>query len=353
MLKLISKYNDMYAIYDDSDDVTDIITESEMKLLLNIGQSIDGAIRVDDDNFSIDSRVQQLTSLDVQSEEEAFDNEDDDFDMSFDDGYDDSDSSDSDEESEYDDFDDEYSDYDDEDDDEEDDSAFDDIAYEDWYEDEDEDSMLEESVVNKLYSILTAEQLAALRKYYLWYSRRLFAEATHDTTFGMTNKKRIQAKKQVLDGLKNKNANAVWKYAGFIDMGRKGDGFCELGHPLRYMHIAWDTSVEDIDTAFFGENYEGKFDEAIESENSIVFGIKCIADFFEVDKELILQLQSAQRESLKDMAIMYDFYEKGIADEVMKQFTVLDEFMNLYKRSWMKAQMMGALKDTDFSQALM
>ena len=354
MLKLISKYNDMYAIYDDSDDVTDIVTESEIKLLLNIGQSIDGVTRVDDDNISIASGVQQLTSLDVQSEEEAFENEeDDDFDMSFDDGYDDSDSFDGDEESEYDDFDDEYSDYDEEDEDEEDDSAFDDIAYEDWYGDEDEDSMLEESVVNKLYSILTAEQLAALRKYYLWYSRRLFAEATHDTTFGMTNKKRIQAKKQVLDGLKNKNANAVWKYAGFIDMGRKGDGFCELGHPLRYMHIAWDTSVEDIDTAFFGENYEGKFDEAIESENSIVFGIKCIADFFEVDKELILQLQSAQRESLKDMAIMYDFYEKGIADEVMKQFAVLDEFMDLYKRSWMKAQMMGVLKDTDFSQALM
>lgn len=362
MLKLISKYNDMYAVYDDSDDVTDIITESELMLLLNIVKFIEGVTRVDDNNFSIDDGIQQLTSLDVQSEEEVFDDEDD-FDMAFDDGYDDSGSSVSDEESEYDDFDDEYSDYDDEEEDDEeeddeydeDDSAFDDMAYDDWYGDgdEDEDSMLEESVVNKLYSILTAEQLAALRKYYLWYSRRLFAEATHDTTFGMTNKKRIQAKKQVLDGLKNKNVNAIWKYAGFIDMGRKGDGFCELGHPLRYMHIAWDTSVEDIDKAFFGEDYEGKFDEAIESENSIVFGIKCIADFFEVDKELILQLQSAQRESLKDMAIMFDFYDKGIADEIMKGFTVLDEFIDLYKRSWMKARMAGILKDSDFSQALM
>ena len=345
MLKLVSKYNDMYAVYDDSDDETDVITESELKLLLNVGVSVDGATRVDDNNFSICDNIQTLSDSDVKSEEEVFD----DFDMAFDDGYSDEDESEEDYEDELEEEYDEYSDYDDESDEEVD---YDDISYEDFYDDDDEESMLEESIVNKLYNILTPDQLNALRKYYLWYSRRLFANATHDTTFGMTNKKRIQIKKQALDGLKNKNSNAVWKYAGFIDMGRKGDGFCELGHPLRYMHIAWDTSVQDIDKAFFGEDYEGKFDEAIESENSIVFGIKCIADFFEVDKELISQLQSAQRESLKDMALIYEFHERGISDKVIESFSVLDEFMKLFKISLAKAKLAGTYKDEDFSQAL-
>lgn len=385
MLKLVSKFNTMYAVYDDSDDTTDIVTQSELQLLLNIGLNINGAKRVDDNSFDFDSSVSQLSEKEIfeDNEEETvftdnpFDNISDEelkelYDkyksegLSEDDIWDEINSIDcsrddmgyeEEEEDEYED--DEYNDYDDYEDAEEADSEEEEDDYDDFDIDSDyldcddeEDSVIEESVVNKLYSVLTPEQLTALRKYYLWYSRRLFADAQKDPTFGLKDKRRIKLKKNQLDALKG-SEKSVWKYAGFIDMGRKGEGFCTLGHPLRYMHIAWDTSVEDIDTAFFGEDYTSKFDEALDSENSIIFGIKCIADFFEVDKECVRALQAAQRDSLKDMAIIYDYYEKGIVEEVKQRFTVLDEFMQVYRTRWIQMKLIGDNSVSNFSPALM
>lgn len=237
-------------------------------------------------------------------------------------------------------------DYEDEDDEEPDD--YDKFCEEDV---DDYDSYADEetSIVDKLYEFLTEDQIKMLRKYYMWYSRRLFDNAHKDASFGLKNKKYIQYKKQQLDSLKG--TNGIWKYAGFIDCGYDYDvngrrvfrEFCTLGHGLRYMHVAWNAAEADIDIAFFGDNYDGNYDniqKALESDNSIEFGIKCIGDFFEVDSECLKQLQAAQRESLKDMCIMYDFYKNGI-EKYVDDFELADRIVGAFKLNDAKAILMG------------
>lgn len=205
---------------------------------------------------------------------------------------------------------------------------YDDEEYEDYYEDDEEYDEVE-STVSKLYDQLNPDQIKMLKKYYLWYSQRVFAEGKKDPTMGMKLQKNIIRKKGDLNNLRN--SGGLWHYAGFVDMGYRGAGYCTLGHPLRYMHLAWDVTTSDIDTAFFGEDYNDDFEDAINSNNCIVFGIKCVADFFEVDAECIQALQRAQRESLKDMAIMYQYYEEGNVQEVSDSFKLLDEIMRVLR----------------------
>lgn len=230
--------------------------------------------------------------------------------------------------------------------DEYEDATFEDEDYEDsdWLDEYEEEEDEDASTVSKLYAYLTDDQIVVLKRYYLWYSQRLFTTAQKDPTLGMKDKNALRRKQQNLENLRN--TGGMWHYAGFVDMGRKGEGYCTLGHPLRYMHLAWDVTYSDIETAFFGQDYDASFEDAIESNNCIVFGIKCISDFFEVSKDCTLALQRAQRESLKDMATMYQYYESGIQQEVMDTFTVLDELVKATRSADARGAMTG--KDYKF-----
>lgn len=198
-----------------------------------------------------------------------------------------------------------------------------------WVDDDVDAETPEESTVSKLYGYLTDEQVTVLKRYYLWYSQRLFTEAQKDPSLGMKSLSRLKSKKQALSNLRN--TGGLWHYAGFVDMGYRGGGHCTLGHPLRFMHLAWDVTVSDIETAFFGEDYSQSFEDAINSNNCIVFGIKCIADFFEVNSECVSALQKAQRESLKDMGMMCQYYEAGKQDEVAGSFGFMDALVGKIK----------------------
>lgn len=215
--------------------------------------------------------------------------------------------------------------------------------YEDDEEDDffalyEEDEEPEGSVVSKLYEKLIEDQIKILKRYYLWYSQRLFNDAQKDPTLGLTNKKKIVAKKSALSNLRG---DGDWRYAGFLDTGSVMAGYtCTLGHALRYMHLAWDITVGDIETCFFGEDYNVDFESIIMSNNCIVYGIKCIGDFFEVDKECIGNLQRAQRESLRDMAILYEFYSNNSIAEASDTFKLLDEIIATISKKDMKGKML-------------
>lgn len=244
---------------------------------------------------------------------------------------------------------DDYYDYDDDEDEvesEEDDSDYDDLYADDeeseatdstdeedddygdyvFYGDEDEVEDAEGSIVSKLYELLTEEQRKVLKRYYLWYSQRIFTDAQKDPTLGFKNKARMIVKKQQLDRIKG---DGDWRYAGWLDTGGTQYGYtCTLGHPLRYLHLAWDITIGDIEECFFGEEYNVDYEKIIQSNHCIVFGSKCIGDFFEVDKECIAALRRTQTDSLKDMAILYDIYSGGSLDEASKSFELLDEIMD-------------------------
>lgn len=330
MFKLVGIMGDLFAVQDTDDEVIDILPKSKICKCLNLGLQIGGIVQISSCEFEYSDEYFPKAEEDKDEYDEDYgyndiefeDDEDDD--DSYGDGYN------------SDDFDDGYSDEDEDEDsgedygddyDNEDEEEYDE-AFDDGYSDEDFGVEEEEvSTVNKLYSHLNDEQIKLLKRYYLWFSQRIFDEGQKQKrTLQVTNNPRKLQKQKELNAMRNQGG--MWAYAGFIDMGYRGADYCTMGHPLRYVHLAWDISVSDIETSFFGESYDTDIEEVINSNNCIKFGIDCISDFFEIDKEYTDKLKRAQREAIKDMDFMCQYYEEGIADEVMVSFTVTDELVN-------------------------
>ena len=323
MYIVLAELDNDLIIQDDEDGAVDVVPKVSIKLLLNYGVSISGA-NLDGSNLVVKPTMQYFAESFLNPEsEDGFEDDEEDDGFYYDDFDDDNTSEETEDEEDESEFEEDDYYYDDT---EEEEAEFDeeeDFVYYDDIEDEDE------STVAKLYSFLNDEQIKALKRYYLWFSQRIFTDAQKDPTLGMKSKAALQRKKEDLNQLRN--TGGLWHYAGFVDMGCKGAGYCTLGHPLRYLHLAWDVSVSDIESAFFGEDYNDDFEEAIYSNNCIVFGIKCISDFFEVNKECMSALQKAQRDSLKDMALMYKYYESGRVDEINSTFSIMDEIVTKTK----------------------
>lgn len=325
MFKLVGIMGDLFAVQDTDDEVIDILPKSKICKCLNLGLQIGGITQISSCEFEYSDEYFPKAEEDKDEYDEDYGYND----VEFEDDEDDDDSYGVDYNS--DDFDDGYSnedsgedygdDYDNEDEEEYDE------AFDDGYSDEDFGVEEEVSTVNKLYSHLNDEQIKLLKRYYLWFSQRIFDEGQKQKrTLQVTNNPRKLQKQKELNAMRNQGG--MWAYAGFIDMGYRGADYCTMGHPLRYVHLAWDISVSDIETSFFGESYDTDIEEVINSNNCIKFGIDCISDFFEIDKEYTDKLKRAQREAIKDMDFMCQYYEEGIADEVIASFTVTDDLVN-------------------------
>ena len=211
--------------------------------------------------------------------------------------------------------------------------------HEDSEESEDENT----STVSLLYKKLTEDQLAVLRRYYLWYSQRVIeiAGGKGCNTSLHANTKKMKAKRDALNKLKK--TGGTWAYAGFIDTGYHGGDHCAFGHALRYLHIAWDVEKSDIEEAFFGIRYNKRVEKVLEDEanNAIKFGIKCVGDFFDIDPSYKQFLQATQRETLKDMGTLYQYYSDGTQDEINSSFTVMDNLLKYVNISSAKNVLRG------------
>lgn len=351
-LDLTSMANSRKFFYIDED----ILSEREVRFLLQQGVSISG-ITLNGDVLSVGVDIPEYAEGELEALLNAED--EDEYDWDSDDEESELESGDDSDEDEYGD---EYDveDWDSDDEDSEDDSEEDmdadsdeddydwdsDEPVEDDFYDEDDYDWDEEddSTVTKLYGMLTEEQVKLLKTYYLWYSRELFRNANKDPNMGFTDMVRLERKKNDLNELRGEGG--LWHYAGFIDLGYRGAGFCTLGHPLRYMHIACDVEVFDIDNAFYGENYNIKINDIVDSDSSIIFGIKCISDFFEVDAECVKRLQSAQRESLKDMGYLYGIYANNLVEEYNNSLYVMDEICKPILRDLMFGKTIASKIDT-------
>lgn len=272
MFKLVGVQDSLFAILDTDDDFIDVLPKSKVCKCLNLGIQIGGVSRVSSSEFDYTDEFFPCKNIEEEEDDYYLDDEE-----------------------------------------------------EDYEEDDVEEDKV--STVNKLYSFLNEEQIKLLKRYYLWFSQRIFDEGKKQKrVLQITNNPRKLKKQKELNAMRNQGG--MWAYAGFIDMGYRGADYCTLGHPLRYVHLAWDISVSDIETSFFGEEYSNDIDSVINSSNCIKFGIDCISDFFEIDKEYTDRLKRAQREAIKDMDIMCEYYVSNIADEVISSFTVMDEIIS-------------------------
>lgn len=210
-------------------------------------------------------------------------------------------------------------------DDEDDEEEYEDVTSDDDYEfnwgESDEEEYNE---VTKLYNMLTPEQVALLKRYYMWYSQRIFSNAQKDPNLGLKNKKYIADKKRKLAELRG---NEQWRYAGMVDTGSTVYGYtCSLEHPLRYMHIVCAIDgASDLDTTFFGEDFTVDVEELLDNVKNIRFGIKCVGDFFELSSDCIKALQHTQNEVVKDLKLLYNDYSLGVTQEKLDSFNFLDE----------------------------
>lgn len=163
-----------------------------------------------------------------------------------------------------------------------------------------------------------------LKRYYLWFSRRIFSPSTTDIYARFKKKSAADRKKAQVAEAKG---DSTFIYGGFVDVGSRDLGYyCTFSHRIRYLHLAWDIDKGgDIDTFFFGQRNTDEIDALIGSPACLIFGLDCIGDFFNIDKECKDRLRNAQKQALDDMERLYKIYTNEDIDEVMHSFDLLDE----------------------------
>lgn len=352
MYKAVAKCNGSYAILNEDTNEVEALDYKDLSIVLYFGIGIDGLAVSSGGDIIETTPLEVLSEADIADEDEYLE---DDFDFDYEDELEEF----FEDEEDYEDFSEgDYEDY------EEDFEEFTEEYEEsypgdelevDWDEGDDDfydvAPTYEETKVSKLHKMMNPAQVKLLKSYYLWFSRRLFTEAEKDPTFGMKDKTRIAIKTASLNALRN--SGGMWKYAGFIDTGYDGGGYCTLGHKLRYMHVAWDVTQGDIEKVFFGDDYNHDIDELLESENCIIFGIKCVSDFFEVDSECMASLKKAQSDSIKDMELMYDIIEAGEFDKAVNSFEAMDEIVKVLIVKETKKKLAGKENECIVNPALL
>lgn len=381
-----------YAVYDTETDFTEAISDTDLKLCLNVGLSVAGAYL--NENGDVEY------TEDYFPKEMEFEDEDDDYDWEDEEeDVEDSDTDDEDEEE------DEYYWDADEEDEDSGDVDEDDDYYEDFEDDTEIITRQEDSAMSKLFSRLTDEQIAVMQEYYLYISQRIFDLQTGNAKLNVR-------KSKDLDELRD--TGGTWHYAGFMDMGYSGSSvcpscrasmsahsvsgccnapiityrskdksqlrtfngscsccgsrcsavtrkvalrdinrsnqqgvvcevcnseleqsshYCTFNHPVRFMHIAWDVSKTDIEVGLFGQLATQKLEDIIDSNNCIKFGLECIADFFDIprDSEAFKALKDVQDTCISDMKNLektYTAYESDLS-QVTDTFAFTDEIVHL------------------------
>lgn len=331
-LTLTTKCGNAYAISSDNSEEVEALTTDSIEQALHLGIKFEGATLDTDGKVHFDESIpvfdmSQFSNIGSDDEDDFEDDYEEDFEEDAEEDFED-------DEYEDDDFDDDYEDdsFDEEeeaiDDDSEEDDDFED-DYEDDFYGEEENPYAEEGGINKLYEYLSKEQVQALQKYYLWYSRYIFKNAVPDPNWGFKDTKKLALKKQKIASLKG--IDITWQYGGFVDTGCFRGGYCTLDHPLRYMHLAINADNITFDHMFWNDHIDDDIYEIIESEDCIVFGVKCVTDFFNVSSEVVRELNRIQRDCIRDMDEIYNFYAAGMQDEAKQSFKTMDTILRKIK----------------------
>lgn len=176
----------------------------------------------------------------------------------------------------------------------------DDSSYEDDL-DAEEDGSEDMFCVARLYGLLSKVQVDLLQKYYKWYSKRVFMNENGSLHLDTIKSIRYQEwKKKELAQIRG---DEEWSYEGCIDTGSYPGAYCEMGHPLRYVHFA----------------------KGAESGKVVSFGNKCVSDFFEVDTTVMRAIRKAQVESTNDLVELFRIYSsESTLGSAKASFRVLD-----------------------------
>lgn len=363
--KLVFVQDGVYAVQDTQDSANstmgiEFLDKDEISHALALGLVIDGVSPIPgsrDFNYS----EEFFMPMDEDSDEDIADEDEEEGWNDFSEVEDDSDEEEYDD-LEYEDLEEDVEDYEDEE--YEDEEVVEEIEddWEDDWEDDDEDYLVQN---DKFYKELSEalgndqEKLALLSTYYMNRSQVLFANAVAGGSVSGRLRAssgaktvRQQNKEQALNNLRGNTA--IWTYVGFIDMGYLGGGFCTLGHALRYQHLAIDmnkvSKSDFIDlsltadagsvTAMFSANHS-RITELEEQGALIRFGIQCLADFFEVDKETLTELKFLQNQAIDEMKELIEIHKQGREQQVKDSFYFFEEIVDTIIRKDIRAVALG------------
>lgn len=155
--------------------------------------------------------------------------------------------------------------------------------------------------IAKLYGMLSQSQVALLNKYYKWHSKRVFLSENGSLHLDTVSSREYNEWKK--RELANIRGDEEWTYEGCVDTGEFPGGYCEMGHPLRYIHYA----------------------KGAESGRVVCFGNKCVGDFFEVDATVMKAIRKAQSEATSDLVDLCGIYSDSERLEIAREsFEVLN-----------------------------
>ncbi len=255
----------------------------------------------------------------------------------------------------------------------------------------------DDSAFTRLGRHLSPDQLTIIKKYYFWYSTRLFYGKDEDAPKHMATKGRktayLQAKESVLKDLGKGSKDSLWYYAGFLVMEHKATGFniplsspmyeqefrlgnahCALGHNLRNVQVAWNIQKDALENEIVSLSQSAKYKDAtpdeitneaishiithsffgntlqledvdlldtILSENAIVFGITCVSDFFNLTEEQTKMLNYVQNKSLTEIGILADYYDSGKDADINLTFKLMDDVIARVSKHAINSALMG------------
>lgn len=128
-----------------------------------------------------------------------------------------------------------------------------------------------------LYDWADERQLSLLKKYMRVRSRAVY----HRLTRGAHRTLQVAPDKAAkLAELSQYNQD--WEYTGMVDTGYLGAGHCALGHALRYEHYA----------------------TSISTGSEIIFGSKCVSDFFNIPQSVLNSLVKVQQDVIDELKII-------------------------------------------------
>lgn len=190
---------------------------------------------------------------------------------------------------------------------------YDDYDYDDddgglEYESDDDDKDM--FSVAQLYGMLNEGQVKLLNSYYKWYSKMVFQGENGSLHLDTVESRAYDEwKKRELASIRG---DEEWSYEGCVDTGKFPGGYCEFGHPLRYIHYARGT----------------------ESGRVVSFGSKCVGDFFEVDATVMKAIRKAQSDSTSDLVNLCGIYkDKSQLESAWKSFEILNFVIDKFAES--------------------
>lgn len=142
-----------------------------------------------------------------------------------------------------------------------------------------------------IYDNVTDRQFSVIQKYFRWRTRVRFREIVKDTSL-QTLPKKAKSMANIIGDEED------WVYDGCVDTGYFGGGQCELGHALRYEHYAISPSTG----------------------REIIFGIKCVSDFFGIDPKRLRGISKVQDEILEEIKIIVFIMETDKHNQYIQKY---------------------------------